>query len=40
MFVPPWYNWAATANADDTAGPDGGIVLPAAPGDCDIYFGN
>ena len=39
-FVPPWYDWAPTANADDTAGPDGGIVLPAAPDDCDIYLGN
>jgi hypothetical protein len=40
QFVPPWYNWAETANADDTAGPDGGIVLPAGPDDCDIYTGN
>lgn len=40
QFVPPWYNWAPTANADDTAGPDGGIVLPAALDDCDFYLGN
>jgi hypothetical protein len=38
--VPPWYNWAKTANADDTAGPDGGIVLPATLDDCDIFIGN
>jgi hypothetical protein len=40
QFVPPWYNWANTANADDTAGPDGGIVLPATLDDCDIFLGN
>jgi hypothetical protein len=40
QFIPPWYKWAKVANGDDTAGPDGGIVLPATLDDCDIFFGN
>ena len=39
-FVPPWYHWAPEANADDSAGPDGG-VLPLVPlASCDYFIGN
>ena len=38
--MPPGYNWAKTASADDSAGQDGGIVLPATLDDCDMFMGN
>ena len=31
QFVPPWYNWAKTANADDTAGPDVSVIAVVPP---------
>lgn len=39
-FVPPWYNWAPVANADNSAGPDGGVLPIASPGDCDFFPSN
>jgi hypothetical protein len=36
-WVPPWYNWAPTANADNSAGPDGGTLPPSD--NCDFLYG-
>ena len=35
-WIPPWYNWAPEANADDSAGPDGGVLPPSDK--CDFLY--
>ena len=35
-WIPPWYNWAARPNEDDSAGPDGGVLPPSDS--CDFHY--
>jgi hypothetical protein len=35
-WIPPWYNWAPVANADNSAGPDGGVLPPSDS--CDFHY--